>query len=279
MPERVCVLASGGLDSAVLLGTLARSREVHPVYVRCGLRWEGAEEALLASFLRALRRRAGLAIAPLVRLELPLTALYGRRHWSVSGRGVPAARAALSSNYLPGRNLLLGSLAAVHCARMRIPELALALLADNPFPDATPAFLAGLGRVASQAFGRRIKIRAPFRRLAKEAVIRRGRHLPLALTLSCASPRGLRHCGRCTKCAERQQGFARARIPDPTVYVATSAGRGFAAPGKTRARKARKAREQSRGSGERQRAATGSGGIGEAQAAKRPSIARAPGTK
>jgi len=254
LPERVCVLASGGLDSAVLLGTLARSREVHPVYVRCGLRWERAEEALLGSFLRALRRRAGFAIAPLVRLELPLTALYGRRHWSVSGRGVPGAQATLSSNYLPGRNLLLGSLAAVHCARMCIPELALALLADNPFSDATPAFLAGLGRVASQALGRSITIRAPFRRLAKEAVIRRGRHLPLALTLSCAAPRGLRHCGRCTKCAERQQGFARAHIPDPTAYVATFAGRGFAAPGTTRARKAR---EQSRGSGERQRAATG----------------------
>ena len=238
----------------MLLGTLARSREVHPVYVRCGLRWERAEEALLGSFLRALRRRAGFAIAPLVRLELPLTALSGRRHWSVSGRGVPGARATLSSNYLPGRNLLLGSLAAVHCARMRIPELALALLADNPFPDATPAFLTNLGRVASQALGHPITVRAPFRRLAKEAVIRRGRNLPLALTLSCAAPRGLRHCGACTKCAERQRAFARSGVPDPTTYVATSAGRGFAASGTPRARSAR---EQSRGRRERQRAATG----------------------
>jgi len=254
LPDRVCVLASGGLDSAVLLGTLARRREVHPVYVRCGLRWERAEEALLASFLRALRRRQGLTVAPLVRLELPVARLYGGNHWSVSGREVPGARAALSSNYLPGRNLLLTSLAAVHCARLRIPELALALLADNPFPDATAAFLTNLGRVASQALDHPITVRAPFRRLAKEAVIRRGRNLPLALTLSCASPRGLRHCGACTKCAERQSAFARSGVPDPTVYVATSAGRGFAAPGTPRARGAR---EQSRGNRERQRAATG----------------------
>jgi 7-cyano-7-deazaguanine synthase len=220
LPEPVCVLASGGLDSAVLVGTLARRRTVHPVYVRCGLVWERAEQRLLTRYLAALRRRHGARIAPLVRLDLPLAPLYGAVHWSVSGRGVPGKRASLASNYLPGRNLLLGSLAAVHCARRRIPTIALALLADNPFPDATPAFLAGLGRLASRALAARLTIRAPFRRLAKEAVIRRGRDLPLGLTLSCARPRGLRHCGRCTKCAERQGAFARAGVPDPTPYAA-----------------------------------------------------------
>ena len=220
MPEPVCVLASGGLDSAVLLGTLARSRTVHPLYVRCGLVWERAEQRLLTRYLAALRRRRGVRIAPLVRLDLPLVPLYGAMHWSVSGRGVPGRRAPLASNYLPGRNLLLGSLAAVHCARRRIPTIALALLADNPFPDASPAFLARLGRLASRALAARLTIRAPFRRLAKEAVIRRGRDLPLALTLSCARPRGLRHCGRCTKCAERRAAFRRAGVRDPTAYAA-----------------------------------------------------------
>lgn len=213
------MLASGGLDSAVLVGILAQRSEVHPLYIRAGLAWERAEQALLDRFLVALRRR-GMRVAPLVRLDLPAASLYGARHWSVSGRGVPGRRAGLASNYLPGRNLLLGSLGAVHCARLRIPTLALALLADNPFPDATPAFLAGLGRLASRALSARVTIRAPFRRLAKEAVIRRGRDLPLGLTLSCAAPRGLRHCGRCTKCAERQGAFARAGVPDPTAYAA-----------------------------------------------------------
>ena len=213
------MLASGGLDSSVLLGVLARRAEVHPLYVRAGLAWERAELALLDRFLAALRRRR-MRIAPLVRLDLPATSLYGERHWSISGRGVPGRRATLASNYLPGRNLLLGSLGAVHCARRRIPTLALALLGDNPFPDATPAFLTGLGRLASRALSWRVAIRAPFRHLGKEAVIRRGRDLPLALTLSCAAPRGLRHCGRCTKCAERQGAFARAGVPDPTPYAA-----------------------------------------------------------
>jgi len=219
LPERVCVLASGGLDSAVLVAVLARRHQVHPVYVRCGLAWERAEEAALRRFLRALGAQRRRHLAPLVRLELPVAPLYGRQHWSLSGRGVPGPRAALASNYLPGRNLLLGSLAAVHCARARIPALALALLGDNPFPDATPGFLRDFGRCASHALGAPIRVRAPFRRLAKDAVIRLGRDLPLGLTLSCARPRGLRHCGRCTKCAERRTAFARAGVADPTTYV------------------------------------------------------------
>jgi 7-cyano-7-deazaguanine synthase len=219
LPDRVCVLASGGLDSAVLVGTLARRYEVHPLYVRSGLVWERAEQALLRRFLATLRRRR-LRVAALARVDLPVASLYGAGNWSVSGRGVPGRRAALASNYLPGRNLLLGSVAAVHCARRRLPVVALALLADNPFPDATPAFLAALGRVASQALATRISVRAPFRRLSKEAVIRRGAALPLALTLSCARPRGVRHCGRCTKCAERRLAFEHAGVPDPTSYAA-----------------------------------------------------------
>jgi 7-cyano-7-deazaguanine synthase len=223
LPERVCVLTSGGLDSAVLVGVLARRREVHPLYVRGGLVWERAEQAILGRFLRALRARPRLRVAPLVRLDLPLAPLYGGRHWSISGRRVPGYRARLAANYLPGRNLLLGSLAAVHCARARIPTLALALLADNPFPDATPRFLADFARVAGRALGVPLTVRAPFRRLDKAAVIRRGRALPLAYTLSCARPRGLLHCGACTKCAERRHAFARAGVPDQTRYAPGSA--------------------------------------------------------
>src|SRR5439155_297359 len=82
-----------------------------------------AEHVLLGRFLQALRRRPGYRLAPLVQVELPAAPLYGRTHWSVSGRGVPGARAALASNYLPGRNLLLGAVAAVHCAGAGIPEI------------------------------------------------------------------------------------------------------------------------------------------------------------
>ena len=230
MPDAICVLTSGGLDSAVLVATLARRREVHPLYVRSGLNWERAERTILTRLLAALRRR-GARIAPLAEATVPVATLYGRRHWSISRKRVPGARAGYASNYLPGRNLLLVTVAAVYCERTGIREVALGLLRGNPFPDATPRFLRDVGRVAGLALGTRLVVRAPFRTLSKAQVVRRGRDLPLALTLSCARPRGAQHCGRCTKCAERRSAFAHAGIADPTDYGRNQKGRARGASG------------------------------------------------
>ena len=54
-----------------------------------------------------------------------------------------------------------------------------------------------------------LRVLTPFEGLEKSDVIRKGRALPLELTLTCANPRGSLHCGACTKCAERVGGFPR----------------------------------------------------------------------
>jgi 7-cyano-7-deazaguanine synthase len=64
-----------------------------------------------------------------------------------------------------------------------------------------------------------LRILTPFDDLEKSDVIKKGRALPLELTLSCANPRGSLHCGACTKCAERTEGFRAAGIADPTRYA------------------------------------------------------------
>ena len=64
---RVGVLVSAGLDSSVRLAELSRETdEVHPIYVRCGLRWEPAEEKALAAFCEAIRTPA---LQATIRLE------------------------------------------------------------------------------------------------------------------------------------------------------------------------------------------------------------------
>src|SRR3954469_4090946 len=101
--QPVTVLVSGGLDSAVLLGTAVRCRPaVTPLYVRTGLAWEAAERACLDRFLAELPA-AGLR--PLVTLALPVADLYGD-HWSLTGRDVPGADSPDEAVYLPGRNVL-----------------------------------------------------------------------------------------------------------------------------------------------------------------------------
>ena len=219
VPSRIAVLASGGLDSSVLLADLARrGRHIFPLYVRAGLRWEPEELFALSKFVKSLR---GFRIAPLKILELPMTDVAAN-HWSVTGRGVPGYRAPSSSNYIVGRNLSLLVKAAVFCAYHRIGEIAMAPLDANPFPDAQPQFFRAVERAIALGIGLPLKIRVPFVGLSKAQVIRRGRGLALDFTLSCARPRGLVHCGACTKCAERRAAFTDAGVADPTKYRTAS---------------------------------------------------------
>jgi 7-cyano-7-deazaguanine synthase len=224
-----CVLASGGLDSAVLIGAaLRRYRRVHPLYVRAGLRWEEAEIRALRRFLRELRSPR---LAPLAFLDAPLAALYGGDHWSTAGRRTPGFFAGDASVYLPGRNVMLFAGAATFCALRGIPILISGILDANPFPDGTPAFFRAMQRALRAGLGAPLWLRAPFRSWSKDRVVRLGRDLPLALTLSCIRPRRGRHCGACCKCAERMTAFRRAGIPDPTFYASPPPTGGSGAPG------------------------------------------------
>jgi 7-cyano-7-deazaguanine synthase in queuosine biosynthesis len=138
---------------------------------------------------------------------MPVRKLYGVRHWSVTGRRAPGYRSEDAAVRLTGRNLLFFSLAAVFCAQKNIPEIHVGTLKANPFSDASPDFLQTAAGTASTALKRPLKIIAPFRQLSKKEVVALGRGLPLRLTFSCLSPRGLRPCRRCNKCAERDKAL------------------------------------------------------------------------
>jgi 7-cyano-7-deazaguanine synthase len=222
IPDRVAILASGGLDSSVMLGTIAHAgRHVFPVYIRAGLSWEAAELATLKRFIRAL---ASPNVERVTALQLPMKDLAGD-HWSMTGRDVPGYDAALSSNYILGRNLTLLAKAAIFCASRQIGEIAMAPLESNPFPDARPEFFRAFGRAVELGVGIKLKVRTSFAGMTKADVVRRGAELPLELTVSCARPKGNEHCGACTKCAERIEGFRDAGVRDPTVYATKAARR------------------------------------------------------
>lgn len=218
--DRVAVLTSGGLDSAVLLVALAEHAEVVPVYVQSDLVWEEEEQQALRAFLQAVARPR---IASLIVLQLPLRSIYGA-HWSVTGEGVPGEAAPDRAVFLPGRNVLLIGLTAVWCSLHAVGKIAIGSLDENPFPDATPAFFERYARLLSDAVSHPIEVVAPFRGLHKWDIIARHGELPLELTLTCMVPRGGVHCGACNKCRERREAFQRAGVPDRTRY-GTAPGR------------------------------------------------------
>jgi 7-cyano-7-deazaguanine synthase len=213
--SRTAVLVSGGLDSAVLLGEARQARAaVHPLYIHCGLFWEPAELDHLRRFLATVKTPA---LQPLHVLEMPVRDLYAD-HWSVTGEGAPGADTPDEAVFLPGRNVLLLSKAALWCHLRGVPELALAPLRSNPFPDATAEFFAAFEAVVNRAVAGRIRLLRPYLYLEKAEVLRRGRGLPLELTFSCIRPHGGKHCGQCNKCAERRRAFAEAGLEDRTPY-------------------------------------------------------------
>jgi len=202
-PDGVVVLASGGLDSCVLVAHMARKgRAVYPLFVRAGMVWENVELAALRRFLHALPAPLAGRVAGLKVVGCGLGQLYGS-HWSTTGQGVPSWNATDDRVYLPGRNVMLISIAAVHAALLGVPRVALGPLQGNPFPDASRAFFSAMRRALAQGLDFPIRLEAPFLKMDKEQVIRLGEDLPLDLTFSCSRPRGGRPCRRCAKCRER----------------------------------------------------------------------------
>ena len=220
---QTAVLLSGGLDSAVLAAEEAARDEVQPIYIAAGLAWESSERAIVDALLAsgALRGR----VRPLVALSVDMRDVYAGSHWAVTGTP-PAYHTPDEDVYLPGRNIVLLSKAAVFCATAGIGRLVLGTLGHNPFPDATPEFRRTLARALSLGLAHELAIDAPYADVEKTEVIRRGAALgvPFELTLSCMSPRrgGTGrlpvHCGTCSKCRERHDAFVEAGVTDPTEY-------------------------------------------------------------
>ena len=211
------VLFSAGLDSAVLAAAEARHDAIHGMYVSCGLAWEAEE---LAAVDRLLATPALATVKSVVRLTFTARDLYPSTHWALTGHP-PAFDTPDEDVYLTGRNVMLVSKAAIYCAQHGIHRIALATLANNPFPDATPQFFDTIGRALSLGLNHEITVATPFTSLHKSDVIRLGVELgvPLELTLSCMNPQNGRHCGVCSKCRERRDAFREASVGDRTEYA------------------------------------------------------------
>lgn len=213
--DKVAVLASGGLDSAVLLADIARTAVVFPIYIRAGLAWEEEERRAIERFITVLDNPN---VRNLVELSIPMRPFYGD-HWSMTGVEVPKPGDADDAVFIPGRNIILVGLASVWCSTHDVDKIAIGSLSGNPFSDATPKFFESFGKVLSQGLGHEIAVVAPYRGRKKTDLIRENQHLPLELTLTCMTPVNDLHCGVCQKCEERQDAFVDAGVEDPIEYA------------------------------------------------------------
>ncbi len=222
MNQPTAVLASGGMDSCILLANEAKNRTAYPIYVETGIPWEWAEQKMLGHFIDAVDNPN---IKPVTTLSLPVKALYGDTHWTMSGETVPGYDEPDETVYIPGRNIILITLAAIWCSLNDVHRIVIGSLAGNPFPDATPEFFQNIANSNGMGLDHEITVEAPMRHRHKEDILAaNASSLPLHLTLTCSNPRtgdddAIIHCANCNKCRERHDAFIDAKIADSTLYA------------------------------------------------------------
>ncbi len=201
--KKIIVLSSGGMDSCALIyHMLKKEYQVTPLYLQQGLFWETAEVYWLKRFI-SKTKKINSKLQSLVTLDYPLKEVY-KNHWSIKGQA-PKYHEPDETIYLPGRNMMLITKAALYGYFNHISEIALGPLKGNPFPDSTPKFFQSIQESLSLGLDKKFKIHTPFLNWKKEKVLKTYRDLPWELTFSCAKPNKYSPCNECNKCRERNE--------------------------------------------------------------------------
>ena len=136
----------------------------------------------------------------------------------------------MAATVVPNRNAIMLSVAVGVAVARGAEAVATAVHAGDHtiYPDCRPEFIEAIeheARVANEGFiADGFEVRAPFLRLTKDEIVRRGAALgvPFEETWSCYVGAEL-HCGRCGTCVERREAFELAGVPDPTRYATVAA--------------------------------------------------------
>jgi len=215
--DSVLVLLSGGVDSStVCLYLRERGARVLPHFIFYGQRAAASEWKAA----RAVAGRLGLN-AP---TSTDLSSLGASLEFALtrgSSQGSEATFAErFQESFVPHRNLLLATCAAMTAASRGVSAIALGIVggAAIAYPDTTPRFLRrlqGLLRLSAD-----VRVLAPFARKTKDDVARFGweRGFDYGITYSCHRQSGI-HCGRCAGCIERDSTLSSYPSATRTVYA------------------------------------------------------------
>jgi 7-cyano-7-deazaguanine synthase len=201
--ERAVVLASGGLDSTVLLHwAISHDFDVTPVFINYGQHCAGTEWETLRMVAPAILREriVSINIADVFRRS-PSRLVKQADLWTehIDGEDL----------MLPYRNLFLLTAGTAFAASVSCGVVLSAFINSNHAQeiDATAAFLAGVGQLIATTGP--VRLEMPFRNFSKRQVAELGLSLlaPIAQTFSCQA-NAMQHCGACPNCVERLQALA-----------------------------------------------------------------------
>ena len=224
------ILLSGGLDSATVLA-IAKKLEYTPYALsfRYGQRHSSELDAAVrvAKTLGAQRHEI---------IDLDLRRFVGGSALTDDAYAVPTTASAkdeIPITYVPARNTIMLSVALGWAEALGGLDIFFGANAVDysGYPDCRPEYvqsfetmanLATKAGVESNQSSTRFRVHAPIIHLSKAQIIETGMELGVdfSLTVSCyqADTQGYA-CGRCESCRLRQEGFANAKVSDPTHYA------------------------------------------------------------
>jgi len=223
MTKKAVVLLSGGLDSATVLA-IAKSHGYDcyclslDYHQRHSSELQAAQQ--VAQFLGATEHK-------IVQLDL---SLFGGSALTDNNIAVPeSASEGIPVTYVPARNTIMLSLSLAWAEVLKAQDIFIGVnaLDYSGYPDCRGEYVKAFQNMANLATksaveGKTITVHAPLIDMTKAEIIAQGTMLGVdyAMTVSCyqANKHG-EACGLCDSCRLRQEGFAKARVQDPTRYT------------------------------------------------------------
>ena len=202
------VLLSGGLDSSIVVMYL----RANGYDVKAGV-FVNRSQSNYDQELTAVRKVAEY-------FEIPL--LYA--DFSLPDLSTVLSKEMRKKLGNPARNLILGAVALPYVYALDCHLLALGNIVSDEFPDCNKEFRMKFTAVVSQALDKKVEVVAPLadwehwdKTDGISFVEKNGHSALFSLTWTCWL-NGELHCGHCTACEGRKDGFIKAGLIDPTHY-------------------------------------------------------------
>lgn len=218
--SRVCVIASGGLDSTVAAGLLrSEGREVHLLHFGYGCRASGPE-------LQAVQRIAKRLGCSYSVMDMPRASVSGSTLTTDTDKALAqgADGAEYAHEWVPARNFQMLALAVGWAESRGFDAVAYGgnLEESGAYPDNEMELVRLLNAAMPNVVqdGASMTLLDPVGHLMKHEIVSEGHrvHAPLDVTWSCYTSQDT-HCGKCGPCFMRRTAFVRAGIKDPIEYA------------------------------------------------------------
>jgi 7-cyano-7-deazaguanine synthase len=199
--SKVVVLASGGLDSSVLLALYKNlGYEVYPLYIHYGNRNSSIETSKLSEIL------IKLDIPPEHIMELEINFPYSKSS---------CIKEAGDNLYVEMRNLVFMSYAVSYAQSIEADIIAVGFIkVPVGYPDTSEQFISDFNLMSFNSTG--IEAKAPLMKLDKVGVYNLGRKFGIGMknTFSCNTPVDGKPCGNCPDCKDLKFIMQEAGVKD-----------------------------------------------------------------